>query len=317
MVEPITALNTVKDLSALVDVSGKIANKINAEKKNSLRLECMNGLGVYTTHMKVDGKFSKWMESLTHGTLELPKFQIYDVKTTGFAPFPEIIKNNVHYTKDKCIIDLKPALKFDLFSVEVSYRMDSKFLTSLVNTRSSPEPLTDKIKYELSAQLKNPEGLKMTFSEIDIEDFPLTARVHVADRINTNVPDYVKKLVKLESEILTDRNPHNWARDRNLKHQKVQLQRKVGKGDLLDKIQDLSNLLTKNNFRNYVEILNDFKFHDCERGSEFFRALGACQLPKFMNVVARTDLSLEKPASKGIMVYDSKKLGEDITSLFN
>ncbi|WP_135609679.1 hypothetical protein [Methanococcoides sp. AM1] len=311
------ALKTIKDLNSLAHISEKVSNKMNVEKKNSLRLECMNGFGIHTTHMKVDGRFSKWMNGLTNGTLELPKSKVYDIKTTGFSPFPEVIKDNVYEKEDRCIIDLKPALKFDLFSVEISYRMDDSFLKSLVNTRSSPEPLTDKVKYELSAQLKNPEGLRMAFSEIDIEEFPMTARVHVADRINTNVPDYVKEMVKLESEILNDRNPHSWVKEKQLKHRKVQLQRKLGKGDLLDKVQDLSSLLTPNNFMNYVQIMDDFKLSECERGSEFFRALGSCQLPKFMNVVSRTDLSLEKPASRGTMTYDSKKFGEEIINLFD
>jgi hypothetical protein len=310
-------LNTLKDLNEFVNIVENLSSKIRAEKKNSLRLECTRNIATYTTHFKVNGTVSRWIKELSQGKLEVPRAALYDVKTTGFSPFPEEIKNNVTYTENKCIIDLRPALKFELFSIETSFRMNNDFLNRLVHTRSSPEPLKDKVKYDLSAQLKNPEGLELAFSRVDVEEFPLIARVHVADRINTNVPDYVKELVKIESELISDRNPHSWVKEKALKQRKVQLMRKLGKGDLLDKIEDLTALLSPSHFRNYVESVDDFKLFDCERGSEFFRALGMCQLPKFMNVISMTDLSLEKPAAKGKMYYNCKEFDEEILSLFS
>jgi len=309
-------MSKIQDTKQLIEIIRTVSESIRGEKKNSLRIECMNGLGIYGTHIKVDNKFSKWVNGLTHGSIEVPESQVYEVRTTGFSPYPQTIKGNVWRFDGKLIVDLKPALEFDLFSIEISYRMDDEFLNSLVRARSSPEPLGDQVKYELSAQLRNPEGLEMGFSEVEIEEFPVTARVHIADRINMNVPDYVKELLSIETDLLGDRNPHASVRMVELQRKKTQLLRKLGKISLSDKIKDLSLILTPTHFSNYVKTIEDFKLHQCERGPEFFQALGMLQLPKSMNVISRTDLNFKKPAAKGTMIYESKKFDKEISNLF-
>ncbi len=309
-------MSEIQDTKELLRIIKTVSEMIRGEKKNSLRIECMNGLGIYGTHIKVDTKFSKWVNGLTHGSMEVPESQVYEVRTIGFSPYPQTIKGNITRSDGKLLIDLKPALKFDLFSIEISYRMDDEFLKGLVRARSSPEPLSDQIKYELSAQLRNPEGLELGFSEVDIEEFPVSARVHIADRINMNVPEYVKELLKIETDLLGERNPHAGVRVVDLQRRKTQLLRRLGKVSLNDKIKDLSLILTPSHFTNYVKTIEDFKFHQCERGTEFFHALGMLQLPKSMNVISRTDLNLKKPAAKGTMIYESKKFDEEIADLF-
>ncbi len=309
-------MSEIKDTNELLEIVKTVSEMIRGEKRNSLRIECMNSLGVYGTHIKVDSKFSKWVNGLTHGSMEVPASQVYEVRTTGFSPYPQTIKGNITRSNGKLIIDLKPALKFDLFSIEIFYRMDDEFLKGLVRARSSPEPLSDQVKYELSAQLRNPEGLQLGFSEVEIEEFPISARVHIADRINMSVPDYVKDLLKIETDLLNERNPHAGMRVLELQRKKTQLLRRLGKASLTDKIKDLSLVLTPSHFINYVKTLEDFKLHQCERGTEFFHALGMLQLPKSMNVISRTDLNLKKPAAKGTMIYNSKKFDEEIADLF-
>lgn len=309
-------MSKIQDTTELLGIIKTVSELIRGEKKNSLRIECMNGLGVYGTHIKVDSKFSKWVNGLTHGSMEVPASQVYEVRTTGFSPYPQTIKGNITKYDEKLIIDLKPALKFDLFSIEISYRMDDEFLKGLVRARSSPEPLRDQVRYELSAQLRNLEGLELGFSEVDIEEFPVSARVHIADRINMNVPKYVKELLKIETEILDERNPHAGMKVVELQRKKTQLLRRLGKASLADKIKDLSLVLTPSHFINYVKTIEDFKLHHCERGTEFFRALGMLQLPKSMNVISRTDLNLKKPAAKGTMIYESRKFDEEIAYMF-
>ncbi len=309
-------MSNIQDTKQLIEVVKTVSEMIRGEKKNSLRIECMNGLGVYGTHIKVDNKFSKWVNGLTHGSMEVPASQVYEVRTIGFSPYPQTLKANITRHDGKLIIDLKPALKFDLFSIEIAYRMDEEFLKGLVRARSSPEPLSDSVRYELSAQLRNPEGLALGFSEVEIEEFPVSARVQISERINMNVPDYVKDLLKIETELLGERNPHAGMRVVEMQREKTRLLRRLGKASLVDKIQDLSLLLTPSRFMNYVKTVEDFKLHQCERGKEFFHALGMLQLPKSMEVISRTDLNLKKPASKGTMIYESKKFDEEVADLF-
>lgn len=306
-----------QDTKQLLEIAETISGKILGDKKDSLRVECMNGLGVYETTIHVDNRFSKWVQKrLTHGSMEFPASQVYTIKTTGFSPFPQTITGNVTKSGGKLILDLNPALEFDLFRIEIFCRMDDDFLKSLVRGRASPEPLRNRLKYQLSAQLRNPEGLMLNFSEIQIEEFPVSATVHIAERINTNVPEYVKQLSRIEAEILGERNPHEGMKIIALQRKKAQLQKKLGKTSLLDKIQDLSLFLTPSRFISYIEIVEDFRLHQCERGHEFFKALGMLHMPKSMEVISRTDLSLKKPAASGSMIYESKKFEEDVSHIF-
>jgi len=103
----------------LLKLAETFANKIQStEKKNLLRLECMNGLGYHATYIKIDNTFAKWVNGLTHGSLVIPAENVYDVKTVGYTPFPSTIHGNVRNDGQSLIIDLKPALKFDLFSID-------------------------------------------------------------------------------------------------------------------------------------------------------------------------------------------------------
>lgn len=302
----------------LLKFAEKLADKIQStEKKNLLRLECMNGLGYHATYFKIDGTFAKWVNGLTHGSLVIPADNVYDVKTVGYTPFPSTIHGNVMSDGQSLTIDLKPALKFDLFSIEVARKIDDEYVGSLVRARAPQEVFgDDKVRYNLSAQLKNPEGLQLGFSNIEIEEFPITARVHLAEKINTRVPDYVKELIGIESELLDGRQPYRNKRLRELDQKRVRLLRKLGKATLEEKIQDLAQLLADSNFIKYVQTIEDFKLDRCEKSTEFFKALGMFQLPKFMNVISRADLNLKKPAAKGTLIYDSAKFGDEIASMF-
>lgn len=307
----------VSDTKSLLSLANELSRKIpSCEKQNSLRLECMHGLGIHTTHIKVDNRIMKWIQSLTHGEMIIPKSNVYDIKITGYSPFPEIISNNITQDDSKCYIDLKPALKFDLFSIEVQYRMDKQFLDRLVTARTPHESFEDKVKYELSAQLKNPAGLQMGFSEVDIEEFPVSARINVVNHINTKIPSYVKELLDLEYKIMNNKNPRNTPQIIVYNHRKAALMKKMGNSSVQEKMEDLLCLLNPSNFINYLQTLEDFKLDQCQRGSEFIQALGVFQLPKTMEVISRTDLSLKKPAAKGQLIYDLKKFEENISSTF-
>ena len=302
----------------LLKLAEKFEREIQStEKKSFLRLECMNGLGYHTTYFKSDSTFAKWVNRLTSGSLVIPAGNVYDVKTFGHAPFPSQIRENVRKDGQNLIIDLKPALKFDFFSIEIAHKMDDDYVNSLVRARAPQEVFSDdKVRYNLSAQLKNPEGLLLGFSDIEIEEFPITARVHLAEKINTRVPDYVKELIDTESKLLSDRQPYRDKSLRELDRKRVRLLRRLGKATLEEKIQDLTRLLTSSNFTKYIQTEEDFKLDKCEQSREFFKALGMFQLPKFMNVISRADLNIKKPAAKGILTYDSGKFGDEIASMF-
>jgi len=65
---------------------------------------------------------------------------------------------------------------------------------------------------------------------------------------------------------------------------------------------DLESLFFPEEFSKFVDVIKDFRYSSCYKGKEFFE-LPIPLIPKKMNVISRADLTLEKPAAEGTLVY--------------
>lgn len=305
----------LKDTQDLLRVAKGLSKWIIGDKYDSLRVDCMNELGIYTTTVEVGSKFSKWVKKIGPKSKEFSMNQVYDVKLAALKP-PIKIDSAISYKNDKIIVDLTKTLEYDMFRLEVSYRIDKDWLRSLVSSRSSPEPLAEKFKYHLSAQLTNPESLQKGFSEVDVEEFPVEASVQIQEDIKLNIPSYVKQLSEIEAEMLSEYDPHKGLKILRLQQKRHTLKKKMGKEDLMTKLRDLTVFLRPTKFLRYLDVLEDFRLHKCEWGSSLFRTMGMFILPKTMEVISRTDLNLNVPAKKGVLIYESGKFSQDVDELF-
>lgn len=312
-------MGKIQDTKDLLEIAGKLSKAIVGEKSDSLRIECMNGLGIYSSTINVESGFSRWVRKLSSPAQKFDSEQVYSVKVYGIKPTPRKINEAVRTEGNQIILDLQKVLNEDVVRLEVAYKMDEDWLEGLVRARSSPEPLQDAQKWNLSAQLKDPNSLIGGFSEFDIEEYPVTARVHLKEQINTNIPSYMKQMAEVEAKILGDYDPRHAMQVIQLQRRKAGLRHKMGKENLMTKLNEISVFLRPTKFTNYVRMAaeQDFKLHCCEWGSEIFRVLGMMPLPSKMNVISRTDLSLQKPASSGVMIYESSKFEKDIKKVFD
>jgi len=311
-------MGKIQDTRDLLEIVGEFSKAIKGEKTDSLRIECMNGLGIYSTTINVESGFSKWVNKAISPNQKFDQQQVYSVKAYGIKPLPRKIDDAVKIEGNQIILDLRKVLNEELIRIEIAYKMDDEWLEGIVRARSSPEPLQDAQKWNLSAQLKDPQALIGGFSEIDIEEFPVSARVHIKEQINTNLPSFMKKMAKVEAKILADYDPRHATKIIGLQKEKAQIQKRMGKTDLMTKLNEISTFLRPTKFTNYVNMSSshDFRLHCCEWGSEIFRALGMMPLPSKMNIISRTDLSLQKPATSGVMVYESGRFEKDLKQVF-
>lgn len=299
-------LNYAKDLS----------NWIKGDKKDYLRIECMNSLGIYKSTVHVDNRFSRWVSRDESKTKKFPKDKIYSINVYGMNPHPVKIDDAVISMDDHYLLDLSHGIIFDSLSLEVAYRMDEEWLRGLVHARSSPEPLDNTMKYNLMAQLSNPTDLNLGFSRVDVEDYPITARVHIQESISTNIPKYVTELAKIEAEILDDYDPRHGTKIMQLQRKKAELRTHLGKKGLIDKMRELSRFLRPRHFLDYVNSFEDFRLHCCEWGDEYFRTIEMLSFPKSMEITTRTDLSLKKPAAHGYLEYEFGRFEKDVSVFF-
>ena len=309
-----TVLRSAKDL---LDVAKDLSVWIKGTKDDSLRLECMKGLGVYSTTVNVEKTFSKWAMKLGPRSRQFPLDQVYDIKVYSLKPAPGRLDHVVTRDASNLNIDFTKISDLDMFRLEVYYRMEEEWLDALVHHRSSPEPLKEATRYHLSAQLKDPASLAIGFREVDVEEFPVEARVHIQEDIDTSFPflKTYKMMRKIENELFSDYDPRTVTKTIGLKKERYRLKKRLEHEDPARVLQDLLTLLRPLKFLAYLKTEEDFRLHDCQWGTEVFEMLGVGSLPKSMDITARTDLSLTKPASHGLLTYDSGKFSSDVRSL--
>lgn len=310
-----TKLNNVKEL---LETAKKISKLIVGEKHDSLELDCMNYLGIYSTTVNVGNRFSKWVRRVGIPTMKFNAEEVYSIKVFGIKPIPKRIDGAVYINKNQIILDLSKVLDQDTFRLEVAYRINNDWLSGIVKYRSSPEPLEHKLKYNLSAQLKDPSSLIGGFSEFDVEEYPVSTNVQIQESINTNMPSYIKQLSKIDAEILSDYTPYHGTKVIALQKKRAALKRLLGKEDMMSKLKEIYQLLTPSGFLSYInrELEKDFRLHRCEWGTDVFKALGMMILPRTIEVISRTDLTLKKPAASGAMVYEKGKFSRDVKNVF-
>lgn len=307
----------LKDTKQLLELAIELSSWLKGEKYDSLEINCMNNIGTYSTTINTESVFSKWAQKNFPGVKKFNSAEVYDVKAYSLKPSPGRIRDAVTREDNLILLNLNKLLEYNSVRIEVDYKMDEDFLDGLVRKRSSPEPLQDATKYHLSAQLRDPDSLISGFSDLEIEEFPVTTDVHLQNCINTNIAPYLKDLAKIETQMLAEEDPHSVSKIMKLQKEKVRLRKKGTNQDVMDKLNEVSMFLQPSKFLNFVKMdySVDFRLHQCEWGN-LFRALGLIHLPEKIGVMSRTDLNIDKPASSGILLYESNKFSEELRGLF-
>lgn len=307
----------IQDIKTLLDIAKDVSSKISGEKMDSLQIECMNYLGKYVTTITADNAFAKFIR--TNGKLNFPYDTVYNAKVYAIKPIPTGIPDAVIRQSDKLTIDLTKCKDCEIVRVEVDYRMNKECIQGLIHCRSSPEPLADSMRYHLSALLVDPLSLVRGFSEVDIEEFPVTASVNIQENLDTTYPilGTIRKLKEIENKILSINNPHKGVEVIALQKDRAKLIRKIQR-EAPDKImKEIIGILGPSKFLKYLKVdERDFRIHNCEwSGVDTLMSMSSFTIPRHIEVTTRTDLSLKKPASKGQLMYDSSKFEKDIADV--
>ena len=172
----------------------------------------------------------------------------------------------------------------------------------LVQKNTQTESADDeKATYWLHAQMKELKDIMKPMRKLDLTDIPFVVNVAVHQDVKTKFPKRRKK----ELEVIA-----KWARelDRNKKlaldGEHLSLKRRKHKEkNITDLLRDLQVLFDPHKFKSFIDITNEFYYSDCLRGTEFYDQIPFRTFPKWMSVISRTDLSIDKPASEGELVY--------------
>lgn len=303
----------INSAADLLRIANEIYSKIAGEKNVAIMLDCASNLATYTITIKADNRFSKWVMGMGKNEFKFPTSKTYNVRVTELKPFYGEIEDAVTRTETEIIVDFKKCLSKDQVRLQVQYFMREGFADSLVHWRSSPEPLVNEMKYELSAQLVDPE--KLEYDEVFVQDYPVTTRVYVKDSLNVKIPGLAtfKELRRLESDMFSDYKPGDGFKIAGMQRARYELREQLREENPRELLGALNRLLLPAHFREYLELEEhkDYKYF----GQHWFGGRempGNVILPDEVLVIHRTDLSLKKKATHDVLHYHRRKFEDDV-----
>lgn len=250
--------------------------------------------------------------------IELSDPSILRVSASSLHPFPrtvrEAITKNI-YEDGRIVYALFPELlppDSDLISMTVSYRInDVSVIEDLVDRQKAHEPSgPEKNEYWMSAKLKHPKALieHGHFKRFDLKDVDVTVDVGVHNELKATIPPSFVRRLKTFFDVMAEIDPRR-------QYLAVPQLRRLAKtktaGREFKILVDLEALFLPGAFSKYVDVTKDFRYSNCYKSKEYYE-LPIQIIPKKMNVVSRADLTLEKPAADGILVYKNSLLVEAI-----
>ena len=248
--------------------------------------------------------------------------------------FPSVRKVSVYSImplKDvtsRCV-NLLPGRGFELnyknlqpnvpYILKVEFDIENpKFIDDLVYKKVQEDTLQEYRRYWMQAQLRFIDALEKSFSEIKFEDLDFSVMVSTHEDIRTAVPASFKKelevIVKWMKE--TDRERKSRLSQEHLRLLRARRGGETKRGkSVLELLQELQDIFLPKTFRTFLKVEQDFYYHDCLRGADYYAAPFPTW-PKFMIVITRTNLSLNKPAAVGLLDFNYLDFKRKIEELF-
>lgn len=204
----------------------------------------------------------------------------------------------------------------DTYLLKVDYEIeDHNFVNSLVDTKRAREQSKENTKeYWMAAQLKCLKPLEdKRYHGINIKDLDIIVNVATHQDVKTNIPGSFQREVEIAVGWMKSRNREEKHR-LSMKHIGMKSTRPSQK-DITTVLGDMQKVFLPRKFKRFIDIGQDFRYYDCIRGREFYDAPFPTW-PKNMDIVSRTNLSLEKPAAEGTLTYKHANFKEEIEKIF-
>lgn len=228
---------------------------------------------------------------------------------SGLSKIDAITINDQGFT-----LDLKKLASGEKYFIDIEYYVeDEKFLDALVDRRRPKEtPGADFNQYWMVAQLKHPEALKGEYGKMELYDLDFSVNVGLTQDLRTKIPNIfrgqIQQLARIAGPLGRDELFREYAKLQKMKS------KKYGK-EALELLGDLQKLFLPNKFSEFIEVSKeDFYYGSCERGVDEFDV--PFSWPRSMNVISRTDLSLDNPVSKGTLTYKKNLFIDEIGKIF-
>lgn len=189
---------------------------------------------------------------------------------------------------------------------------NTRFIDNLVQRNVEREASSlETREYWLHAQLKYVEALRTRYGRLDVRNLDLLVNVGVYQEIKTSIPfSLIRELEVIRDWIRTTDRERKFKLDR----EHLKISRMPGHREVHDMLTTLQEIFLPKNFESFIEVMRPFYYSDCARGTMYFD-IPYYSLPKTMNVIARTNLSLDIPAAEGKLIYKKDNIKNEISGV--
>lgn len=304
-----------KDVSEAVAVAERIYKALFEVSKitsQEIRVKCPDNIGEYSVAFEIRrGLLKRLKRKIPFDHPDLRRVSMHS------TPLMKSESDAIVYTENGFEILLDKLSKdTDTFWATIEYDIkDKKFLDELVQRDRQTESITaTKNEYWMHAQLKNLRALQTNYGRLDLQDVDFFVDVAVHQDLKTKIPKPFTEDLEIIAKWISEKEREK-KHKLSMAHMRQQRAKRYA-GREQEVLKDLQDLFIPEHFCTFIDVALPFRYSDCIRGKEFYDKIPFPTFPKAMKVISRTDLSLDKPAAEGKLVYKKMDFQDKISEVF-
>jgi hypothetical protein len=166
--------------------------------------------------------------------------------------------------------------------------------------------------YWMQAALRNPAGMERAYGTLDLRDFPVTVNVGIFEKVLAAIPsNLIQRFKALKTAVSEQERGERLRALLRYHHARTS----ASSTNDLSAIAALRDVFTTNPFRRFVNVDRPFMYEAARPASFSLGAASIFELPKFVTVESRVDLSLRRPAAEAQLKYKAGSLKNHLQDL--
>ncbi len=312
LTNPNNIIAAEKCIRGLVKVTQKVFSTIESDfevQNQEMTISCPDGIQKNSLILKAKPRFKNRRLEIKSGI-------------ANYVSIRPIIGNNtcsnvITQTETGFNINIGSLENEGLYLLDYEYNIDiANFIKSMVDmNRTFDTPIDENPIYWMEAKLKHPSVLRSEYGSFDLRNIDFNIDMNISGDIKTSIPSVFQRELNAAIEILKETDPRTTIK-RRYKYLEAKGARGHNRDDILEVIASLQTLFEPREFAHYVDVVDDFKYTTCQRGANYHERVPFQTWPKFMKVVSRTDLNLNKCAANGRVIYHKYDFQEEIEKIF-
>lgn len=166
--------------------------------------------------------------------------------------------------------------------------------------------------YWMQAALRNPAAMERSYGTLNLRDFAVTVNVGIYEKVLAAIPtNLIQRFTALKTAVTEKERGERLHALLRYHHARTA----ASSTNDMTAMAALRDVFTTNPFRKFIEVGRPFSYESARPGQFTMGAASVFELPKFVMVESRVDLSLNRPAAESQLKYKAGQLRDHLESL--